>query len=493
MTTPHSRRTITKGLFLGIPLATLGLATAGATVIQPNQYTSKTLLENARNVRLYKSINPNLIPVTGSRWYQRLQTRSGSNGNLYSILSLKDSRTANLKLEFTLNGVTTTKASKDFPASMMGKPFEMYLTVDGDNVLATVWHNKVQQARLTATGANQFNGTTSSTAAYVEGNRAIDFRETTRAEILGGTTEPTKPSTSNESGPGQLAYPGFVLRLNEQFDKPIDEKNIWNIRDSGTFATTGRNSSTGYASISGSSLAYDLRENVEFGNGVAKIWVRKAAKAWKSPYTSGTTAGKTLTHTSGYLDTCGKLEQHYGRWEIRCKAPFSNKRAVWGGMWLMGNKSYPLKGRDAYWEVDINEGYGKNELHNTTIDPSNRAESTIHFAEIGTALAQQSSHKKVAKLSPHDVEGFEDEFHTWAVEITPKGIEFFYDNATTPYHSLYAKDHPVLAQRLKDPNQLFNIRINLMTGNPYWNILDTDEEMAKPLEVDYVRVWKYTG
>lgn len=235
-----------------------------------------------------------------------------------------------------------------------------------------------------------------------------------------------------------------------------------------------------WPTINRKSMTVDQASNVEISNGSAKIWVRKAAVPRKSPYKTGWSAGQIFTHTSGYIDTVGKVEIKYGRWEIRCKMPVGPKRGVWGGMWLMSTKS-----NQKYFEVDINEGYGFNEKRHTwgaqPYVSHNRAESSVHFTESGD--------NKLHSFCPTHSDNFENEWHTWAVEIMPDtGLSFFLDGAR--YFNVPAS-HPEVKARFAQDYK-FNLRLNLMTGH-YWNTTDSNVEMERPLEVDYVKVWKYNG
>lgn len=493
-----SRRAVAKGALFGIPLAFIGANAAGAFTgsLTPQKSYQEILLQGSKNVRVSKVIKPSAKPSSGSRWYHGIQTRYTDNKNtITSMISYRDATHLSVKVEFVKNGVVSQKAKVDVPAVMFGNPFQIYVTVNGDEVLTTVWQNKKQIVRLPVSGASAFTGTTTRSTVWIEGNRPIDFAEVTNAVALTAVTS----NQSNEPQ-GKLDYPGFKLRLNEEFTSSTLDTKYWNIRDSGNWLETGKvgPGSENYPSVNNNSLAIDRKENVEISNGTCKIWLRKIETPRLSPYTWGYTAGKKFTHTTGYIDTVGKVEGHFLRFEFRGKLPFSALRAIWGGGWLMNNKSYTkINGKtqlngDNYFEIDLGEGYGKNELKKTTFNSADRVESTIHFAEVGSDLAEDPAHKKVARFSPLEP-GMEDEWHIWAVEVTPKGVEFFYDNNPKPYHALYASEHPILASRLADKEQLFSIRLNLMTGNPYWNVTDSAEEIAKPLEIDYVRFWDYVG
>lgn len=268
----------------------------------------------------------------------------------------------------------------------------------------------------------------------------------------------------------------------DHFNSNKLNRSFWNVRDSGNFMATGKTGPgpANWPSINHRSTTVDQASNVVVSNGSAKIWVRKAAIARRSPYKTGWSAGKILDHTTGYMDTIGKVEVKYGRWEIRCKMPVGPKRGVWGGMWLISNKS-----SQKYFEIDINEGYGFNEKKHTwgahAFTSHNRAESSVHFAESGK--------NKLSKFSPKKSDNFENEWHVWAVEVLPdSGITFFLDGVK--YFNVPAS-HPEVKARFAQDFK-FNIRINLMTGH-YWNITNSDTERERPLEIDYVKVWKYNG
>lgn len=271
------------------------------------------------------------------------------------------------------------------------------------------------------------------------------------------------------------------LVFSEDFDGPLNSQR-WAVRDSGDFMSTGKTGpgAENWPSINRGSTAVDQAGNVEISGGTAKLWLRKAKQSQPSPYKKGWSVGETFDHTSGYLDTIGKVEVKFGRWEIRCKLPTGPKRATWGGMWLVSNKA-----DDTYFEVDINEFFGvKEKSHKSdpkNLEIHNRAQSSIHF--------DSSGKDKLVKFSPMGSEKFEDEWHVWAVEVLPTtGITFYLDDEA--YFNVPADQPDVVVRFAQDFK--FNIRINVMTGD-YWNTTDSDEKRAKPFEIDYVKVWEHNA
>lgn len=270
------------------------------------------------------------------------------------------------------------------------------------------------------------------------------------------------------------------LVFEENFNDSQADTASWNVRDSGNFMATRKTGpdQENWPSINKDSRAVDQASNVEISGGTAKLWLKKADTARLSPYSKGWSVGKTFDHTAGYLDTLDKVEVKFGRWEFRAKLPVGPKRAIWCGIWLVSNKS-----SDKYFEIDLAEGFGINERTDKYKDTQtqNRAQSSVHFSETGK--------DKLVKLSPQGTDRFEDEWHTWAVEVLPDaGITFFLDGDA--YFNVPAH-HPKVAERFAQDYK-FNIRLNVMTGS-FWNTTDSDEKRAKPLEIDYVKVWRHNS
>jgi hypothetical protein len=156
-------------------------------------------------------------------------------------------------------------------------------------------------------------------------------------------------------------------------------------------------------------------------------------------------------YTSGLVETKGKFEQKYGRFEIRAKLPAT--RGMWPAHWLMPT--------DGSWppEIDIMEMVGHK---------PRAVFGTIHWGKWPANRYYSQCYK-----GPD----FTKDFHVFAIEWEPNCIKWFVD------------DKKYSEVKLHVPNQPFYIILNtavggMMPGNP-------DETTVFPQyhDIDYVRVY----
>lgn len=459
-------------------------ASLSPNALAPNQSVNEVIDRLGPKVDAQLNFTPGSPVESGASWTQALIL--GAKGSLPGYQLAVVSNTAGTGLNLVISKVEGSKktwvSSTPLNVPISGQPIELKASYDGSTVMGQVYSNGVLLGQLKLEDIT-LDGVQTIHHQYLTGTKPIDFSPTAF------TNSPVLQYDQNYQG--SLDHEGFNLIVNDEFDQPSIDTSVWNVRDSGNFLQTGVTGpgSQNWPSISNGSSAIDQKENVVLTGSSVQLWIKKSETSQISPYTSGWSVGKTFDHTAGYLDSKGKLEQRYGRWEVRAKNPVGPNRAVWGAFWLIAaNSNTP--GR--YLEFDLNEGFGRNETGVANNLPShNRVMTSIHMADIGTPEASASDTAKRSVWTPLGTDDFENEWHTYALEITPEGVQFFLDGQ--PYFGLKVSESPALAQRLADPATLFNMRLNIMTGNRYWNHADTAEEIAQPLEVDYVRVWSYDG
>jgi beta-glucanase (GH16 family) len=171
---------------------------------------------------------------------------------------------------------------------------------------------------------------------------------------------------------------------------------------------------------------------------------------------------------SGAIDSKGKFQQAYGRFEARMKAPPG--AGVWPAFWLMGDtngKSWPTCG-----EIDIVEIVGS--------APKN-AYATVHSGSTSNA-AQNTSTGGVYTSSGPDQSAA---FHVYAVEWSTSRLDFYVDTnlyesitpSTLTSGQLWAFDHP------------FYVMFDLAIGGS-WAGPPSASTFPAPMVVDYVRVYQ---
>lgn len=454
---PISRRTTLASLG---GLGLLSLVHAPSLAATPSQkFVQQNIMTYTKDCHVVLNLTPDRDPIAKS-WYQRLNVQVSGGSYLSALVYYVRPGVLGFQLEKYMNGKievlsTTTVQYPTSHATMIcdvttkeSSLIARLKDAQGVDLARLEHHQPKQTSSLGAWGVTH--------SAYVSAPHPIEFNEWFSGEEVSFKDE------------------RWSLVFEDHFDGTSIDTSLWRVRDSQAWLDRQPNS---WPSTNKNSRAVDCSSNIEVSYGSAKIWLR--------PLTEQRTIwGQTIDHTSGYLDSIGTCEVQYGRWEIRCKQPVGPERALWGGFWLMNGGSTTTRMTD-YFEIDVNEGYGKNEngrswsRDKSPFPSHNRAESSVHFDATGK--------NKVNRFAPQGTDDFENEWHTWAVEVTPEnGIQFFLDDVN---YFTVPPSNPHLAARLTQQFAL-NMRLNLMTGW-YWNTTSTDVEREKPLEIDYVRVWSY--
>jgi beta-glucanase (GH16 family) len=173
-------------------------------------------------------------------------------------------------------------------------------------------------------------------------------------------------------------------------------------------------------------------------------------------------------YTSGRINTAGKFEQMYGRFEARMKLPFG--QGLWPAFWLLGNNESQVKW-PACGEIDVMENVGR--------DPTN-SNGLLH----GPGYSG-SNHLG----SPYTLAGgYSSDFHVFAVEWEQNVFRFYVDDnlyETITPSDLAARD-PSLVWVFDHP---FFIIVNVAVGGGYPGNPDNTTTFPQLLTVDYVRVY----
>jgi beta-glucanase (GH16 family) len=248
--------------------------------------------------------------------------------------------------------------------------------------------------------------------------------------------------------PPNADRPGWKLSFREEFDGPEGsgiDTNTWTPVNKGD--GFGNNELQFYTPRS---------ENVRMdGAGSLIIEARKESYMGRM-------------YTSARLESSGKFEQRYGRFEIRAKLPFG--QGIWPAFWLLGNDissvSWPQCG-----EIDIMEHVG-------------RQPSTAHGSLHGPGYS--GGNPLTATYQLPGGARFADAFHEFAVEWEPDVVRFYvdenlYETRTpddVPGDNEWVYDHP------------FFMILNVAVGGAFPGSPDDSTQFPQRLLVDYIRVYE---
>lgn len=170
------------------------------------------------------------------------------------------------------------------------------------------------------------------------------------------------------------------------------------------------------------------------------------------------------SYTSARLITKGKRDFTYGRVEVAAKLPAG--KGTWPAIWMLGSNIGEV-GWPKCGEIDIMEhvGFDMNVVH-----------ASIHTK----AFNHPAGTQKTAKTLVDQVDG---KFHVYAMEWTPKKIDFFIDGKL---YFIYTPDE-YNPDQWPFANPAFII-LNLAIGGNWGGEVDTTS-FPKVMEVDYVRVY----
>jgi beta-glucanase (GH16 family) len=172
-------------------------------------------------------------------------------------------------------------------------------------------------------------------------------------------------------------------------------------------------------------------------------------------------------YTSARLQTKGKFEQKYGRFEARIKIP--EGQGMWPAFWLLGNDN-STTGWPGCGEIDImeNVGYEPGKIHGSIHGPRYSGDSPL------TGAYSLPAGEKMA-----------DNYHVFAIEWDASEVRFYVDDhlyeTQTPDSISSSKrwvfDHP------------FFILLNLAVGGQWPKSPDATTRFPQQMLVDYVRVY----
>lgn len=175
-------------------------------------------------------------------------------------------------------------------------------------------------------------------------------------------------------------------------------------------------------------------------------------------------------YTSASLTTRGKVSWTYGRIEARAKVPAG--RGTWPAIWMLG-ANIATVGWPACGEIDILEYVGH--------------EPGVVHANVHTrGFNHTRGNGRGAKLKLPDAA---EAFHVYAVEWTPRRLEFFVDDRK--YFTLENDGTGVDSWPFDAPHYLI---LNLAIGGDWGGQRGVDAAaFPQRLTIDYVRVYQRPG
>lgn len=174
----------------------------------------------------------------------------------------------------------------------------------------------------------------------------------------------------------------------------------------------------------------------------------------------------------GAVRTLDRFEQTYGYFEIRCK--FQTKDGFWSAFWMMPrSNSDEIPGGSDGTEIDVFEQVNINN------PPTNR--SSRVFNHVVHWDGYEKNHRSVTRHSQADVDIYDGEYHTFAVDWSKDAYAFYIDGqlSATIQASEVAGGTSTVDQYLK---------ISLESGS--WSGKAAKEEMPDFFTVDYVKAYQ---
>ncbi len=176
---------------------------------------------------------------------------------------------------------------------------------------------------------------------------------------------------------------------------------------------------------------------------------------------------KGKAYTSARINTRGKIDWKYGRFEMRAKLPTG--RGTWPAFWMLGTDIGKV-GWPACGELDImeNVGYDPTWVQGSIHTPSSYG-NTVNFGRI-------------------QVPDCDTAFHVYGMTWTPSKIEYWIDDPSKPYYTY----SPAVKNASNWPfNKPCFIILNLAIGGNWGGKQGVDNSIfPQTYSIDYVRVYQ---
>jgi beta-glucanase (GH16 family) len=267
------------------------------------------------------------------------------------------------------------------------------------------------------------------------------------------------PPTSGPHAPSTAEARGWRLIWGDEFDGVSLDRAHWTVRDRSTFGEGNREIA----------CLMDRPENVRVEGGTLILTARSEAEPvqcgrWDHRFPDG------RRFTSGFLESRGKAEFEYGRFEVRARLPISHgtSKGMWPAFWMRPSDL-------SLGELDVVEAIGSGVGQP---DLSSRVFQTIHYD-------YDDTHPMQSRLHVLDAGSFAAEFHTFAVEWEPGSLRWYVDDTLT--YERTATTTPWLDEAFSGP---FFLRLNLAVGGTWPGEPDADTVFPAEYVIDHVRVYQ---
>jgi beta-glucanase (GH16 family) len=172
-------------------------------------------------------------------------------------------------------------------------------------------------------------------------------------------------------------------------------------------------------------------------------------------------------YTSARLETRGRLETTYGRFEARIRIP--RGQGIWPAFWMLG-ANIDAVGWPGCGEIDVMENIG-------------REPAMVHGTMHGPGY---SGDKGITGSYTLPSTAFADDFHVFAVEWIPGQVRWLVDERE--YRRTTPADLPLGATWVFD--RPFFLLLNVAVGGAWPGDPDSSSTFPQQMLVDYVRVYR---
>jgi len=242
---------------------------------------------------------------------------------------------------------------------------------------------------------------------------------------------------SNNTDEQIIPPPGYKLVWHDEFNSPSIDASKWNYEVNGDGG--GNNELQYYTNSSENSFIKDSCLVIQ---------------ALKQSY-----MGKD--YTSARLNSNGKGDWKYGRFEARAKLPYG--QGLWPAIWMLPT-DWVYGGWPKSGEIDIMEELGQQ---------ANKIYGTIHY---GDPHQQQGGNYTL----PNGY--FSSDFHIFACEWDSTSISFYVDSVK--YFTAHIS---------KPFDQKFHFVLNVAVGGNWPGSPDYTTYFPQQMVIDYVRVFQKTS
>ncbi len=306
----------------------------------------------------------------------------------------------------------------------------------------TAWHKLTFAYRAVSTGASLDLNVL---AWNLPTNRSFDVDNITL----------TPRSTITTSAPA-----GWRMAWADEFNGTTLDTTKWNAENNSTFGDGNKELA----------CLMNRPENIALGNGALTLRARHEATPLKcgsndSRFPNG------RSYSSAMVDTRGKMDFNYGRFEMRAKLPTQavTSKGLWPAFWMR-----PTNGGTG--ELDIMEAVGSN----ATGNEQNKVHHTIWYDYNRTYPHQTVTHAFASGLPS-------DGFHTYAAEWDPGVIRWYVDGKLT-----YERNRTTTTwlDQAFAPGKKFFLRLNLAVGGNWPGSPDAATKFPGDYIIDYVRAYQ---